>query len=488
MTVGLTRSFGGSYAVLAIGLLTIATACERRPETPRPPSVLLITLDTTRADRLGCYGYPGGTSPNLDQLAERGALFTNAMTQASVTPVSHASILTGQYPYTHGLRVMHGVSENRLGDSNVTLAEVLRDAGYATGAFVSAFPVTERFGLNQGFDTFDDDFIVDDASAIVSDRGVVNTNNNQRRADATTDRALAWLRKTRSPFFLWLHYFDPHDAMVLPPREYMKRLDDATFASNEDRLRAIYDLEIRYMDEQIGRVLDYLRDSQRLDKMIVVVTSDHGEGLGDHDWWTHGILYQEQIHAPLILRGPSVPKGRRIDSLVRSIDIMPTVLTMAGVDEAKRPQMDGASLTPLFPPDAVAANDTGYADSINMLVYRAPVGKDKKDDVLYAIRDGKWKYIHHSRRPRECELYDLENDPREENNLYLTKRRVAMRLLTDLRARDCVPKPASSTDVMDPTERQKLIDLGYIDEPPESQPTSRPETRPTAKPTPAEGD
>jgi arylsulfatase A-like enzyme len=228
-------------------------------------------------------------------------------------------------------------------------------------------------------------------------------------------------------------------------------------------------------------VLDYLRQYERLDNTIVVVTSDHGEGLGDHDWWTHGILYQEQIHAPLIIRGPSAPAGRRIDLLVRSIDIMPTVLDLAGVAAMLRPEMDGVSLVPLLAENAPPTEHTGYADSINMLIYRAPVGEDRKDDMLFVIRDGKWKYIHHSLGWRKCELYDLDSDPGELTNLYKAKPRVWSPMLKDLKSRDCFPKKQPYSQIMDKAERRRLEQLGYITTQPSSGQASQPATKPATE-------
>jgi choline-sulfatase len=451
----------GKVAYTAVSVLMVV-GCERPPSVHQGPNVVLITLDTTRADRLGCYGYAGGTSENLDWLAEQGVLFTQAIAQAAVTPVSHASILTGQNPYTHGLRVMHGLHENRLRESCVTLAEVLRAAGYRTAAFVSAFPVTERFGLHQGFETFDAEFMTDNPEAIVSDDGVVNTGKNQRRADATTDRALAWLATTREPFCLWLHYFDPHDPKLRPPDKFMEayRLPPGPLP---DMLRALYDAEVRFMDQQLGRVLDQLRESGRFKNTIIVVVADHGEGLGDHNWWTHGILYQEQIRVPLIVCAPSASAGKKVDYLVRTIDVMPTVLELAGVSRDKFPSMDGASLVPLLAGNGSDPGHVAYADSVDMLTYGTAVGtKDVKDDRLFVVTDGTWKYIYHVLRPEESELYNLQDDPRELTNLHEFRPEEVKRLRADLRSRDCFPGGEISPGPMSAEDLERLRSLGYI--------------------------
>jgi arylsulfatase A-like enzyme len=438
-----------------------ATSCLERTAVPGSPSILLITLDTTRADRLGCYGYSGQTSENLDLLAERGTLFTRAISPSSITPVSHASILTGQYPYSHGLRVMHGLGLNRLPESRWTLAELLRDAGYQTAAFVSAFPVTERFGLRQGFSTFDAGFLETSGGGFVSEYGIVKTNGSQRRADETTERALDWLARAEHPFFLWIHYFDPHDRRVVPPKEWLDRVTIS--GSVDEHIREVYDIEIRYMDHQIGRVLEALDRTGWLEAMITVVVADHGEGLGDHDWWTHGLLYEEQVRVPLIMLAPSKPAGRRVDHLVRSIDIMPTILELADLSTHEQPAMDGRSLVPLLGEDPSDPDYVAYADSLDLHTYELAPILDVKDEIYYAIIRGPWKYIHHQFRPEESELYHLERDPEESRNLAASEPELVARFVRELTALDCRPEadPTSPAEPMSPEDLERLKSLGY---------------------------
>ena len=443
--------------------LLLPTACQREPQPRRSPNVLIITLDTTRADRLSCYGCPTSTSENLDRLAQQGTLFTHAVAQAAVTPVSHASIFTGLNPYTHNLRVLHGVNENRLADSYTTLAEVLDATGYQTAAFVSAFPVTERFGLNQGFHVFEANFLHDQTTANESSPRVASSTPAKTNAapQRTTNLALAWLAQTTEPFFVWLHYFDPHDAQVVPPDEFMA--DHPIPAGKpEDRLRGLYDAEVSFMDMHIARVLDELDQSGRSENTLIVVVADHGEGLGDHNWWTHGILYEEQIRVPLIFRGPSIPAGRRSDFVVRTIDIMPTVLDLIGLQQ-QRPKMEGVSLVPLLGDGATDPGYLAYADSINMLTYRTALGTaDNKNDMLFAITDGTWKYIRHALRPHESELYNLKEDPRELNNLCDTHPGMVERLLAELRRRNCVPDAPPGSGHMSQEDLERLKALGYV--------------------------
>lgn len=438
-----------------LALLLVLAGCA--PPEPKP-NVLLITLDTTRADRLGCYGYDKDTTPRLDALAARGLLFESAISQAAVTPVSHASILTGLNPYSHGLRVLHGAYENRLADRHVTLAEILREEGWETAAFVSAFPVTEAFGLHQGYDTFDADFLVEGTDALRGERGEVNTGQNQRRGDETTDLALEWLEAREAPFHLWLHYFDPHDDKVIPPDEVMAKYGGLP-RETRARLLRLYDIEVEFMDAQVGRVLEALDRRGELENTLIVVVSDHGEGLGDHDWWTHGVLYQEQVRVPLILAGPGIPAGRRSDALVSTTDIVPTLLALCGIEGART---DGEDLL-------VAANgrrdsrSTAYADSVNILTYNfAPGISDKKDDMLFCVVQGRWKYIHHLARPQESELYDLETDPKELRNLAADRPEVVARLRELAVGGGHVPETQLDHNGMSTEDIERLRSLGYV--------------------------
>lgn len=435
----------------------------------RPPNVVLVTMDTTRADHLGCYGDHHAQTPNLDRLARESVLFSQAIAQASVTPVSHASILTGLEPYHHGLRVLHGTRANRLADDKVTLAEVLRRAGYRTGAFVSAFPAGSRFGLAQGFNTFDEKFEKPPGKETVSPGGIVNTGLAQRRADETTDRALAWLTDASGasgPVFLWVHYFDPHDPMVVPPARFMAQFPKAS-GSEEDRLRELYDIEISYMDQQLGRLLEGVRDTLGADRTLTIVTADHGQGLGDHDWWTHGILYQEQIRVPLLIRlpgdqGAAASAGKRVDSTVRSIDLVPTVLQVAGIPQKAWPDpLDGRSLVPLLQPGTTEGDRTAYADSINRLTYNSTrTIRDVKNDVLFALVRPPWKYIHHLLRRNESELYNLEKDPGETHNLYRELPDVVQSFEIELQQRQVMPRLGAEPD--DPEVSKRLESLGYV--------------------------
>ena len=211
-------------------------------------NVLFITLDTTRADRLGLYGFDQPTSPFLDQLSRDGIVFTRAISQAAVTNTSHASLFTGLYPYNHGVRFLLDQRHAVLDESMVTTAEVFKRAGADTAAFISAVPASSDFGFQQGFDVFDEAF---EKSGRIAQRG----------GKDTADRAISWLRQTEGPFFCWVHFFDPHDPKLMPPFEICDRFRPADLSDDSAKLRAIYKAEISYMDMQIERILKVLEES-----------------------------------------------------------------------------------------------------------------------------------------------------------------------------------------------------------------------------------
>jgi arylsulfatase A-like enzyme len=471
------RRAGGPVTLAALiafaAFITLAApGCGGKGSRPRARNVLLITLDTTRADHLGLYGYGKATSPNIDGLAPQATVFDMAIAQAAVTPVSHASILTGLNPYHHGLRVLHGHEANKLASDKTTLAEVWQQAGGETAAFVSAYPVTAGFGFEQGFEHFDADFPNSDGAGLTTPEGWVNTGQSQRRADATTDRAIAWLQQRtdpKKPLLLWVHYFDPHDPALQPPENelsaWFRDLFRPVTTGKIDVLRSIYDAEIRYMDSQLGRLL---REYMRLglwDETLVVIVADHGEGLGDHNWWGHGVLYQEQIRVPLIIRVPGLAAGTRVGSLVRSIDLMPTMLAGAGVDAKLWPAMDGVSLLPLMQTGKSETALTAYADAVNLLTYQRPYDaaiEDRRDDKLYCLIDGSSKLIYHQLRPDQSELYDLARDPLEQRNLAATEGATLTGLKGQLIEREALSDIMPGATPTDRERMERLRSLGYI--------------------------
>ena len=291
-------------------------------------NVLLVTLDTTRADRLGCYGYDAAGTPTLDALAKQGIRFDDAVTVAPVTLPSHASILTGLAPHHHGVRNNGGF---HLDPAHVTLAEILSDRGYQTAAFIAAFVLDARYGLDQGFDVYNDDVGLDSSNTIEAFARPIY----ERSATRVTSDAVSWLgtRDRNRPFFCWVHYFDPHKPYNTPA-PFDKRFRNRP-----------YDGEIAYMDNQIGRLVQALKWEGAWDNTLIVVVADHGEGLGDHDEATHAkLIYDSVMRVPLIMACPGLfKKSYVVDDVVVSVtDIFPTVLDLLGMEIPVN--VDGLSL------------------------------------------------------------------------------------------------------------------------------------------------
>jgi choline-sulfatase len=347
----------------------------------RPLNVVVVTIDTLRADHLGCYGYSKIETPVLDHLAENGALFERAVSQVPNTPPSHASIFTGTYPTVHQVRGMGGFT---LGPSPLTLATILQQKGWKTAAFVGSTAVSKVTGLNQGFQVYDDKMLEPGQGGSAA----------QRRAGRVVDQAISWLRQQTSQtrFFLWVHVYDPH-APYDPPSPFREK-----YSVNP------YDGEIAYTDRELGRLLETLQQQSPSDNTLLAVLSDHGESLSEHGEYSHGVfIYDSTLHIPWIMAGPGIPKGFRVKGQVRTIDLLPTVMDLLGGETPS--QCQGVSLVPAFSGERVKTTYS-YSES---LIPKIDMGWAE----LRGIRTDKWKYI---RAPRP-ELYDLENDPNETNNV-----------------------------------------------------------------------
>lgn len=401
----------------------------------RRPNVLLVTFDTTRADRLGPYGYEAAVTPTADRLAREGVRVEHAWATAPLTAPSHSSILTGLIPPAHGVRDNGSFA---LPDAVESLPELLGEAGYATGAFVSAAVLHRRYNLSQGFDVYDDELWSEDAPRMFMIR--------ERPARRTVDRALEWLedRSETEPFFAWVHFFEPHH-----PHE----------PAVADRIRTLtpYDAEVTGADRQLGRLLDWLEARDTLDDTLVILTADHGESMGEHGEDTHGVfVYQSTIRVPLLLRWPGrLPAGSVHDTPMSVVDIAPTVLAAAGVDLP--PAMNGRShLDPMTggPP----LPEVGlYSESLmsELGFGMAP---------LHAVRRDGLTYI---RAPRP-ELYDRTSDPDELHDLHAERRDRAAALAEELdamitRAEDGAPD--ASTRPIDRETLDMLRALGYVGDP-----------------------
>ena len=376
------------FVLLAASVLTCGS----------PPSrwnVLLVTIDTTRADHIGCYGHTGARTPTIDGLAKRGVLFERALATVPITLPSHSSLMTGRVPPAHGVRD-NGLFV--LGDEQVTLAEHLQEAGYRTGAAIGAFPLTAQFGIDQGFEFFDD-HLGAPYEDLYGQRVLPKERLffDERPASRVNEAAFPWLDAGADhkgePFFLWLHYFDPHHPHE-PPAPY-----DQLFAHE------LYDGEIAFADEALGAVLDKLEQLGVEDETIVVVTSDHGEGRGEHDESTHSLLaYQSTLHVPLIMSWPGGPQGRRVTPWVSSVDVVPTVLDLLGLSPPA--EVQGRTLKSLAESEGSEGRGDRrrelYAETLSPRLSRG------WGELRALLVDGK-KYIH---GPRP-ELFDLDQDPRE---------------------------------------------------------------------------
>ncbi|MET0556482.1 MAG: sulfatase-like hydrolase/transferase [Vicinamibacteria bacterium] len=394
-------------------------------QAPSRPDVLLITLDTTRADRLGCYGGDPAVSPALDALARGGVLFRRAYSHVPTTLASHASLLTGVTPARHGI---HENGTFVLDGVRPTLAEAFQRAGYRTGAFVSTIVLDRRYGLARGFGDYVDELETDESELVMA----------QVRAEVTAERALSFLaHDDPRPAFAWVHFYDPHEPYA-PPEPFASR-----FAGRA------YDGEIASMDAQIGRLLEAVAKRGR--PTIVAAVADHGESLGEHQEPTHAFfVYGATQHVPLILSYPGVlPAGREVQPLVRVVDVLPTLLEAARLPVPD--DLDGRSLLPLV---------TGRSDRETGPAYQESYGPRLwwgAQEIL-GVRTGPWFYV---RAPRP-ELYNVEDDPAETVNL-AAERPVELERLQAL-LRSMVPEgdPLAHRASVDPETARTLRSLGYL--------------------------
>ena len=429
--------------------LLAASACFRSAPEAIAPNIIVITIDTLRADHLGCYGYFRDTSPNIDRFSEQAILFENAFTTMATTLPAHLSLMTSAYTVTHGVKGNLKTWKRPFSGSGgiKTLAQAMRSLGYETAAFVSAAPLKPHSGIQVGFDTYD------------FPRG------QQRPAATTNRRVFKWLARPREkPFFLWVHYFDPHAAYSPPPpykkffatdaqqREYLESIDVA-FAKFP-RIHALqnrYDGEIRYTDDQIRRVFGRIRRQGLWDNSAIVLTSDHGEGLGQHDWVGHARIYNEQLHVPLIVKFPSNlgHPARRLQRIASLVDIVPTLVEELDI--------------------AIPDNLRGPMEGINLMrsdVERPFVLAERAHVLKFALISRDWKFFHSTERPDE--LYNMRTDRGERHNVVEENPETSREMFTELlkiRARQ--PAQGNPTNQLGDSEREQEIlkqlrSLGYV--------------------------
>jgi arylsulfatase A-like enzyme/tetratricopeptide (TPR) repeat protein len=404
------------------------------------PNVVLVTLDTTRADHLGCYGYRDARTPNLDAMARGGVLFEQASSPAPLTLPAHSSILTGMYPTYHGVRVNGNTA---LGQTQTTLAEALSEKNYETGAFVAAFVLDGRWGLNQGFGTYDDRFDLKKYKHL-------DLAGVQRPADEVVDAALAWLEsRKQGPFFAWIHLYDPHSPYA-PPEPFASEFGGRGLAG-------LYDGEIAFADAQVGRLVSWLRAAGIDRKTVVVVMGDHGEGLGSHGEGTHGyFVYDYALHVPLLVAVPfDELRGIRVVSQVSAVDVFPTVLALAGIDAPSR--VHGRSLVPSMLRPGTDVDGYAYGESMtpNLQFGWSP---------LHSLRTSRYKLIE---APRP-ELYDLSVDRDEMTNVIARHPDVAEQMkqrLDRIMAETSHGAPEPEAANLDKGTLESLAALGYIGAP-----------------------
>jgi choline-sulfatase len=414
------------------------------PQTPEIRHVLLISIDTCRSDHLGCYGYPLDTTPNIDAIAKQGIVFENAVSPVPYTLPAHCSMLTGTIPPFHGVL---DNSDYRLSKENTTLAELLKEKGFSTAAFVSSFVLDARFGMGQGFDLYDDEFAETSAAMGI----------NQCSADESTRDAVAWLDKHRhEKGFVFLHYYDPHFTYD-PPEPFASKFKEVPQPDNVTTPfgQALFDGyagEIAYTDHCIGQVMGRLKQLGLYDSTLIIITSDHGEMLGQHGEGFHGYyVYQPAIEVPLIFKLPGKSTAQRIANTVGLVDIVPTVCAMLGI-ELPAP-IQGQDLSPCFNGRPLPSAERHlFCQSLEPSKYNA-------NSLLGVVTD-EYKYIH-TTRP---ELYDLLNDPNELSNIAGEQpdRLQAMDTALSQILAEATQPQANSRAGLDEETRQRLESLGYV--------------------------
>jgi arylsulfatase A-like enzyme/Flp pilus assembly protein TadD len=399
-------------------------------KTAPPVNVVVITIDTLRADHLGCYGYKLIRTPNIDALAAESVRFERAYTPVPVTLPAHTVIFTGTYPTLSG---MHDFSGNRLNPNQPTLATVLKQQGYATGAVIGSAVLDSRFGLNQGFDFYYDHF---DFNRLQES----NLEEMERPGNVVADLALDWLGKNyHSKFFLWMHLYDPHYP-YRPPSPF-----------SEQYQGRLYDGEIAFADAQVGRLIAFLKAEDLYRNTLIVLSGDHGESLGEHGEKTHGFfLYNATLHVPVIIHLPK-DSARLVNDLVSLADLMPTILAALKLDIPT--QVQGRSLLPLMTPRRDEDSRGLYAETFLPRLHF-------NWSELRSVETENYQFID---APKP-ELYDLSKDPGETLNLYAEKTAVADELrvrLSKLVRQYSADQELAQKTGLDPALMERLKSLGY---------------------------
>ncbi len=419
-----------AYIVVAViflvGILAYFTAKGSRPPAIR--NIILISIDTCRADHLSCYGYPQETTPHIDAFARNATRFENVVSPIPITLPAHSSMLTGTIPPFHGV---HNNIFYKLAPSNQTLPEILKPNGFNTAAIISSFVLDRKFGMAQGFDTYHDTF--KDIHH--------NVFGNERKGDETTQVALDWLEKNKdNQAFLFLHYYDPH-MEYSPPEPFASKFPGNPYAG-----------EIAFTDHCIGQVIQKLKDLGMYESSLVIITGDHGEMLGEHGEEEHTyFIYESAIKVPLIVKLPGQKKAATVTEPVGLVDIVPTLCSLLDIDLPSR--MQGRDISPLL--------QGRIPDSYERFIYsESQVPTRLGASALMSVSTGKWKYIQ-ATRP---ELYDLSTDPEEEHNLIGQephRARILEDKLRELLEQSVRTDPDSHLE-LDAQSIKRLASLGYV--------------------------
>ena len=412
------------FTIVCVVLILQQSACKKQNKTDMSfKDILLITIDTIRPDRLSCYGYNKKTTPNIDTLAEEGIIFKNAYSQVPLTLPSHTSILTGLLPNHHGVRN----NGDYVFDKTVpTLASLLKKNDYVTAAFVSSYVLNNKFGLDYGFDYYNDE-------VEINSQGHRHL-TSERKAAAVTDKVLDWINNNANKkIFIWLHYYDPHEPYS-PPSYYSEQFKDP------------YDGEIAYVDYNIGKLLKHLKQIGLMEKTLILIVGDHGEAFGEHDEVEHGIfLYDVILHIPFIIHFPKYVPRSKVDQLVRTVDIFPTLLELSGISNYRN---DGISLVSFIMKNNSENSVVSYAETIYPSNY--------KWASLFSIRNLNWKFID----APVPELYNISNDISENNNVINSHPSIAQKLKNQLIS-ILQEQKSSKMKYIDKESQEKLMALGY---------------------------
>lgn len=435
---------GRRAKILLIGVVLIVSIAGvmtfRHFSSPAIRHIVLISMDTTRADYLSCYGYRHKTTPHIDAVAAKAVRFEHVIAPIPLTLPSHITMMTGTIPPHHGV---HDNLNSKLDDSNLTLAEILKTHGFRTGAVISSYVLDAKYGLYQGFDDYDDKF----------DEPLGGPSHAERRGEEATRHAISWIEKNQDKdFFLFLHYYDPHSPYD-PPEAFRNLFGKTSGLTDSEKCKRTYAEEIAYVDFCIGQVIEKLKSLGLYDSTLLIITGDHGEGLGEHGEKGHGYyVYQESIHVPLIVKLAGRNNAKTVKDIAGIVDITPTVCSLLGLDIPK--SIEGKDLSAyLFGNAAENQERFIYTESLLATKYKA--------SPILAVVGNRFKYIQKSRP----ELYDLADDPYERRNI-VDEQRQRARIMRDtlevMLETSLVADNTKSNLKLDDASLKKLQSLGYV--------------------------